>query len=190
MIAHLVLAAGCYLLGSVSWSYWVVRGVRGSDLRSTGSGNLGARNAARAAGWRWGALVGLADAAKGASAVWLASTWLGSELAQGVALFCVVLGHCHSVFLRGAGGKGLAAGIGGLLLLSPFTLGVAVGAGVVALVLTRDLYAMAVVAVLVVGPAYVVVRGSSWALAPLGALVGLVLCRHRRHLPPRWWGRT
>src|SRR5206468_8718869 len=63
------VALGAYLLGSISWSYLIVRAVRGEDVRTLGSGNAGATNALRAAGKGAGVAVLLLDAGKGAAAV-------------------------------------------------------------------------------------------------------------------------
>ena len=59
------LIVGAYLLGSMPFGYWVVRALKGVDIRTVGSGNIGASNVWRAFGWRYGIAVMLFDLAKG-----------------------------------------------------------------------------------------------------------------------------
>jgi glycerol-3-phosphate acyltransferase PlsY len=179
---YLLVSVAGYLVGSISWAYLAVRALRGDDLRAQGTGNLGARNAMRSVGPGWALAVGLGDAAKGASGVMLARFLVGTPFSEWTALFFVLLGHCYSIFLKGAGGKGLAAGMGGILLISPVLLGMALGVGAVALVLSRTIYTMAVFSVLSLPVIYVLWAGAGAELIPLLALVLLVLWRHRRHL--------
>jgi len=181
MASYLLVAGVGYLVGSISWAYLAVRRLRGGDLRVQGTGNLGARNALRLVGPGWALAVGLADAAKGAAGVMLARWLVGTAFSEWTALFFVLLGHCYSAFLQGAGGKGLAAGMGGILLISPALLGMALGVGAVALVLSRTIYTMAVFSVLSLPVIYVFLVGANVELIPLLALVFLVLWRHRRH---------
>lgn len=179
---YLLVSVAGYLVGSISWAYLAVRVLRGDDLRAQGTGNLGARNAMRSVGPGWALAVGLGDAAKGASGVMLARFLVGTPFSEWTALFFVLLGHCYSIFLKGAGGKGLAAGMGGILLISPPLLGMALGVGAMALVLSRTIYTMAVLSVLSLPVIYVLWAGAGVELIPLLALVLLVLWRHRRHL--------
>ena len=60
-----LLVVGGYLLGSMPWGYWLVRIFRGEDIRTQGSGNIGATNVLRVHGWRLGVPAVLLDTAKG-----------------------------------------------------------------------------------------------------------------------------
>ena len=127
------VVALAYLLGSVPTGYLVAR-ARGIDIRSVGSGNIGATNVFRILGKRAGAFVLLADALKGALAVLLLPRWLGGEAADErmqaalVAGVCAVLGHNFTCWLRFKGGKGIATSAGVLAAWAPWpflaTLGV------------------------------------------------------------------
>jgi glycerol-3-phosphate acyltransferase PlsY len=119
LLADICAILVAYLLGSLSTGYFVVRRETGEDLRTLGSGNLGARNAGRVLGAR-GFLVTLGgDMAKGALAVLLAR-WLGvSHLVVGIVAVVVVLGHVRPVFLAKGGGKGVATWIGATGTLDP-----------------------------------------------------------------------
>ena len=107
-----------YLLGSLPTAYLVTQRVGGrpTDVRQAGDGNAGAGNVARLLGYRWGALVGAVDIAKGAVPVLLlnalAGSWdtvSGPGLVSGVAAIC---GHVWPVWLRFKGGRGAATAVG------------------------------------------------------------------------------
>ncbi len=113
-----------YLVGAVPMGVLLAR-AKGIDLRTVGSGNIGATNAARALGTKLGLLVFALDVLKAASPVWLASQpWAlgGAEdpswAIAGVALLAVV-GHIFPIYLRFAGGKGVACGLGIFVALDP-----------------------------------------------------------------------
>ena len=116
--ALLVLA---YLAGSVPTSFIIGKIFHGIDLREHGSGNLGATNAIRVLGAKWGLPVMVVDIAKGfVPALWfsdLASAGFGWTLAYGGA---AVLGHMFSVWVRFRGGKGIATSAGVFLALAPW----------------------------------------------------------------------
>lgn len=122
----LLLACLCsFLAGGVPWALVVVRVLKGVDVRTVGSGNVGATNASRAfatKGGRIGAFLGiyLLDAAKGFLPALLAPRWLGSSDALRDGVLCgalAVLGHVFTPFLRFRGGKGVATATGVLLAL-------------------------------------------------------------------------
>ncbi len=133
-MAYALVALGAYLLGSIPAGFLLGR-ARGVDLRVAGSGNIGATNALRVLGKKWGYLVFACDIAKGALAVLLARTVVADALdlvpvAAGViaALF-VVLGHNFPVWLGFKGGKGIATSAGVMAGLFPpivLTLGILV----------------------------------------------------------------
>lgn len=119
MIVALAVVAS-YLLGAIPTSYWVVRAAKGIDLRTVGSGNLGATNLYRQLGWRWAIPVGLFDTLKGAVPVAVFGPLAGLGLAGSVALGVVAaLGHVFSVFVGFKGGKGVATGGGIILGVAP-----------------------------------------------------------------------
>ena len=116
-----------YLLGSIPFGLILMRIFRNEDIRTKGSGNIGATNVIRSGGKGLGAATFLLDAAKGAFAVIAANLianrlLLGQPAAQNLAataaLFAI-LGHIYTVWLRFKGGKGVATGFGVFLALSP-----------------------------------------------------------------------
>lgn len=114
-----VAIVGSYLLGSLCAAVFVVRWRTGQDVRDTGSGNAGARNAGRLLGRRGFAAVFVLDAAKGALAV-IAARLLGLESAwQAGAMLAVTVGHILPCWHGFRGGKGAACAAGALLAFSP-----------------------------------------------------------------------
>jgi glycerol-3-phosphate acyltransferase PlsY len=113
------LLIGAYLLGSISFSIVVVRLLRGTDVRSVGSGNAGATNTMRAAGKGAGVAVLLLDLGKGAAAVVVPRSLDAPPSVVGAAAVAVVLGHLFPVFFGFRGGKGVATSAGALGALAP-----------------------------------------------------------------------
>jgi acyl phosphate:glycerol-3-phosphate acyltransferase len=176
--AALVLS---YLAGSIPFGLLVVRATTGKDVRSVGSGNIGATNVARAAG-RTAAFATLAlDALKGFGPVLLAGRassepWLGA--ACGVA---AVLGHCFPAWLRFRGGKGVATGLGVALALAPVAAvcGAAVWILFYKLLRISSLGSLAGAAVALLVAASTATR---WPVAGLFAIACIVVVRHRPNL--------
>jgi acyl phosphate:glycerol-3-phosphate acyltransferase len=133
----LVLA---YLVGSVPTAYLVGR-ANGVDLRTVGSGNLGATNVFRTLGWRWGLFVYVVDLLKGAAPVlWLpALAGVATGWPWGVVFGVVaIVGHVRPVFLLGkGGGKGVATASGVFLALAPIPALCALGAFVIVVAASR-----------------------------------------------------
>jgi len=113
MIMALLAMAAAYLLGSIPTAYLLGR-LQGIDIRQAGSGNVGTMNARLVLGWRSALLVLLLDLAKGMLSVWLAVIL---HINPCLLLLLAVIGHICSLWLRGQGGKGLAAACGGMLVL-------------------------------------------------------------------------
>jgi acyl phosphate:glycerol-3-phosphate acyltransferase len=106
-----------YLCGSVPFGLLLTRAAGLGDIRTIGSGNIGATNVLRT-GNRWVALATLVlDAAKAALPVFVARYYWGEEAAM-VAAIAAFAGHCFPVWLNFKGGKGVAVSIGSLLALS------------------------------------------------------------------------
>ena len=112
-----------YLLGSIPFGYLVVRIKQGSDVRSVGSGNIGATNVFRAAGRGGAVLTLLLDAAKGYLAVLITALLTGyASPAVAMSAMAAILGHVFPIYLKFQGGKGVATGAGIFLFLAPVPL--------------------------------------------------------------------
>lgn len=128
-VTALITCLGAYLLGGIPMGVIIGR-MRGVNILTIGSGNIGAANVGRALGFRWGALVFLLDVAKGlvatiAAARLLTSPAFGRELNNWTACcwlavaLCSVAGHNYSPFLGFRGGKGVATSFGAALGVFP-----------------------------------------------------------------------
>jgi glycerol-3-phosphate acyltransferase PlsY len=143
MRSLVVIALVSYLIGSIPFGYLLVRAVRGTDIRQSGSGNIGATNVARTSPLL-GVLTLVLDALKGFAAVYLVILLgrgetidsIASNLAVNpghvwspmptsvyarcvLAAFFAIVGHMFPVWLRFRGGKGVATGLGAFILLAP-----------------------------------------------------------------------
>jgi len=102
-----------FLSGSIPTAYLVTRKVAGLDIRKHGSGNVGATNAFRVVGKKWGSLVFAADFLKGAIPVWVTlAVFPGTPLLPFSVGIAAILGHIFTPFLGFKGGKGVATGSG------------------------------------------------------------------------------
>lgn len=118
MIAAFLVALG-YLAGSVPFGVLITRWLMGVDVRSAGSGNIGATNVARVAGKKLGVLVLLLDALKGALPVLISLHWSSENWLHATVGLAAFLGHVFPIWLRFRGGKGVATALGVLAVLVP-----------------------------------------------------------------------
>ncbi len=172
------LALG-YMLGSIPFGLILTKVFNAGDLRSIGSGSIGATNVLRTG--RKGLAIGtlLLDAGKGALAVWLAAQWW--PLTAPIAAFGAILGHCFPVWLRFQGGKGVATALGIALALAwPLAL-VCVAVWLVVVAASR-ISSLGGIAATLAGPL------AAWALdrpeliLPLAGIALVVLWRHRANI--------
>ena len=131
-----------YLLGSVPFGLLLGLLIKGVDIRSGGSGNIGATNAGRVLGRPWALVAFVLDFGKG----WLPAYWLAPLLATGdgphhaLSVVCgaaAVVGHVWPIYLRFRGGKGVATGCGAIVALDPLVFLFGGLAWLVTLALTR-----------------------------------------------------
>jgi glycerol-3-phosphate acyltransferase PlsY len=131
VLIALLIFVSAYLIGSIPFSYIVAR-LRGVDVRQVGSGNVGATNVLRSAGWKAGLAAFVLDFAKGSTATLLARHLAlqhrpdDAMLLAGTAAAVAVLGHVFPVWIGFRGGKGVATGAGAFLPIAPLAAGVAI----------------------------------------------------------------
>jgi acyl phosphate:glycerol-3-phosphate acyltransferase len=191
------IVVASYALGSVSFAYLAAKRLRGIDLRTVGSGNLGATNASRVLGRGFGIAIYALDFLKGLAPVVIArrvdpnATIGGSggpELAA-IAGLAAFLGHCYPAWHGFRGGKGVATASGMVLALSPIAGLVAFVVFGAALLFGRMISLGSVLAATALAPAHVFATGAAAFAAPgawttgLFALVAFwVIARHRSNL--------
>jgi glycerol-3-phosphate acyltransferase PlsY len=115
----LLALAAAYLIGGIPFGFLIVKWKTGADVRSSGSGNIGATNVLRTTGRAAGMVTLLLDIAKGAAAVWLADKLSAGNIHwMSAAALAVMLGHAFPIFLKFQGGKAVASFIGAYLYLA------------------------------------------------------------------------
>ena len=115
----LIAAILSYVLGSIPNGLWLGKAVWHTDLREHGSHNIGATNAWRTLGKPAGIAIFLLDFAKGALSVYLGSLLAGTPVFMIVCGILAIVGHSCSLFLKFKGGKGVATGLGVMVMLMP-----------------------------------------------------------------------
>jgi glycerol-3-phosphate acyltransferase PlsY len=189
MVALLGTLVAAWLVGSVPTAYLVGRAY-GMDLRTVGSGNLGATNAMRSIGWHAGLFVYAVDTLKGYLPVVLGPAVLLEQgiappNAWGIVLGLVAIwGHVRPVFLRGnGGGKGVATASGVFLALDPVATGIAMGAFAIVVALTRYVSLGSLVAAATLAVVMVVRHGWNDPLVIVATLVAaFVVYTHRANV--------
>ena len=120
MLVPILLLIAAYLIGGIPFGYIFVRLLTGKDVRSMGSGNIGATNVMRTTNRAAGILTLLLDGAKGYFAVWLMGRFTAQNIAwMSLAAVAVMLGHVFPIFLKFKGGKAVASFVGAYLCLAP-----------------------------------------------------------------------
>ncbi len=178
MIVLILVALG-YLAGALPTGLLVARLLEAPDPRGVGSGNIGATNLARVAGWRAGLVTLAGDGAKGALPVLLAAGLGVGVAGQAAVGAAAVVGHCWPVTLGFSGGKGVATAAGAFVVLSPLAVGLALLAYLAGLAATRTSSVGSLLA------CAVLVSGLLLSSAPLPVTVAgagvviLIVVRHR-----------
>lgn len=147
MLKAILVILFSYLVGSIPTGFLAGKFFRGVDIRTIGSGNVGATNVYRLLGIKWAVFVLLLDAAKGAGVVYLVNLLAdyqlfsfsreGIELLKVFAGLAAIAGHTFTVFLRFKGGKGVATAAGVFIGLAPAPMMVSILVFFVVVVLTR-----------------------------------------------------
>ena len=168
-----------YLLGSSNMSYYISK-IKGVDMQTKGSKNLGASNAMVLLGWKYGILVGIHDIGKSALAVFLAQLifpdlpYIGA-----VAGVSSVLGHIFPFYLKFKGGKGFASYIGMTLALN-WKLALIICVIIVLATLITDYIVVGTTLTITIVPTALGIMERNWLL-PLILLIGtgVIIYKHR-----------
>ena len=187
MLTAAFVVAG-YLSGSLPWGYWLVRIFRGEDIRTKGSGNVGATNVWRVYGARLGLPAAILDVAKGFVPAFAATVVVGHG-AGVLAGAAAMLGHARPIFLRfQRGGKMVATAGGAFLGVAPLV--GAAGAGVWILVFAITRYASVASITSAASLAFWAwLFGYPWPVIAFGGAAGLgVVFLHRANIARLWRG--
>ena len=171
-----------YLLGSVPFSFLVARLWGVKDVRTVGSGNVGATNVMRSAGKLPGLIAFALDAGKGTAAVALAQRFDGSGVLAALAAAGAVVGHVYPIWLGFRGGKGVATGAGAFAPVAPLASLAALAAFGVVLALTRFVSAGSIAGALVLA-AMLFALGAPAPVARIGVMLSLLIVwKHRENI--------
>lgn len=120
MIKVICLLIFSYLIGSIPNAFWIGKVFKNIDIRQKGSGNVGATNAARVLGYKYGFMTLVLDVLKGAI-----PTYIGYKMGANLGIYaaiCAIIGHSYSIFLKFKGGKAVATTVGIFLIISPYSI--------------------------------------------------------------------
>jgi glycerol-3-phosphate acyltransferase PlsY len=161
------------------WGYWLPRLLLGVDVRTLGSGNIGATNVWRSLGFKLGVAVAALDIAKGAAAAVL-GLWLADDLAAVLAGCAAMAGHWRPLFVRFARGGKIVATTGGVgLAVAPLAALTAAAVWIAVFLLTRYASVASMIAAATL-PLFALFYGTTWPVLTFtagGALAIVVLHR-------------
>ena len=177
-----LLALLGYLIGSIPFSFMVARLFGVKDVRTVGSGNVGATNVMRSAGKVPGILALLLDGSKGAVTVVLARGLTSSEALVCAAGICAMVGHLCPVWLGFRGGKGVATGAGLFLPLAPGALGIAALTFVATVATTRYVSLASILASLALPVAAYLLGGTTTVVVTAVVAASMVVVKHHANL--------
>jgi glycerol-3-phosphate acyltransferase PlsY len=194
MLCYIVTALVAYLLGSIPTGYLVARS-RGVDIRTVGSGNIGATNVFRILGKPAGIFVLTVDALKG----FVACRFVGlfaykllvnpsqinsttDEFLKIVAGLLAILGHNYTCWLKFKGGKGIATSAGVTLALLPLAMGLSLGVWLILFATTRYVSVASIAAAFVLPFAAWFVGYSGRMIAVAAAVGALAIYKHRANI--------
>ena len=172
-----------YLLGCSNMAFYLSK-LKQADLRSGGSGNLGASNAVVLLGWKAGVLTAIHDIGKASLAVLLAR-WLFPELeyAGAAAGVACVLGHIFPFYLKFRGGKGFASYFGMTLALN-WKLALVIAAAVIIVTVVTDYIVCGTLTTILTVPIYLSIHHRSlMLLLILGTATCVIAYKHRENYP-------
>ena len=186
-----LIAVCSYLLGSIPFGFLAGR-ICGIDIRTQGSGNIGATNALRVLGKKWGYTVFLADFLKGLVPVVLAGQWgtyagvFPASAPGALAGLFVLMGHSFPVWLRFKGGKGIASSAGVMVALFPVAFLICLGTWILLFTTTRYVsvasIAGAVALPIAVGILFAIHRTDWLAFTVSIVMCALAIWRHRSNI--------
>ncbi len=184
MLENILYIVAAYLVGSIPFGYLAGR-LNGIDLREHGSCNIGATNAVRVLGKKWGIPVFFCDFLKGFVPLLLMKEHLGGDVTLFspeqmlwliAVMFALILGHTFTCFLKFKGGKGVATTGGCLIALSPTVGAAAFGSWILCMICTRYVSLSSIVAGIgmMAGGAYVFWLQDGSLSAADGLVLGLL----------------
>lgn len=187
-IIKILLPFIAFFLGSVPCGLILTRLFTSADIRKKGSGNIGATNVRRIAGWKPGALTLAGDMAKGAYPVHLALSMADIHEPLGAYYICLVilsafLGHLYPVFMKFRnGGKGVATAAGAFLVISPTAFAVVLSVFIIVVRYCRKASPGSLAAAAALPIAIGITTGSGTFTACAGIVMLFIYFRHKDNI--------
>jgi glycerol-3-phosphate acyltransferase PlsY len=177
-----LIVLGGYLLGSAPFGYWIVRWFEGTDIRTLGSGNIGATNVWRVYGWKLGLPIVLLDVGKGFVPALLGLVY-GGQLVGVLAGAAAMLGHWRPLYLRFAkGGKTVATAGGVAFALAPRAAACCLVAWIAVFLITRYASVASIVTAILL-PVFAWVFGAGWPFVTFSVVAAAaVLLLHKANI--------
>jgi glycerol-3-phosphate acyltransferase PlsY len=184
MITGIAALAAAYLLGAIPFGYLLVKWKTGGDIRSAGSGNIGATNVLRTTGRAAGVATLLLDIGKGYLAVWLAGRLTAENVWwTSAAALAVMAGHAFPVFLRFKGGKAVASFVGAFLRLTPIPLAAVLAVFVITVAETRHISVGSIVGAATLPLAVWLILHPAWPIVFAALIAGaFIVYRHQENI--------
>jgi len=190
VLAYITIVVAAYFLGSIPTGYLVAR-AKGVDIRTVGSGNIGATNVFRFLGKPAGMLVLVVDGLKGyAACAWLCDALLpalgvpgaDTDLYRILAGIAAVLGHNYTCWLKFKGGKGIATSAGVYFALAPLAVSIALGAWIIVFLLGRFVSVASIAAAVALPTAVWFTKDSLFLGVVTTALGLLAIYKHKGNI--------
>ena len=186
-VIWILWAVGAYLVGSIPFGFLIGK-MRGKDVRTLGSKNIGATNVYRTVGKPWGILAFACDFLKGFLPTFAAQRFGGADWLPLVVGILTVAGHMWTCFMKFKGGKGIATGFGMLVALVPWLVLTAFGLWAVTVWLSHyiSLGSILAAAFLLVAVWFPILGSPGWHNLPQCVLVAFVsafaIWKHRTNI--------
>lgn len=181
-MAYFLVILAAYIAGSIPNAILVGKLWKGIDVREHGSGNVGATNVFRVLGAGPGAVVLLLDALKGVIGVYFGIIWLGAGWGPVLGGLVVMAGHNWPIWLRFKGGRGVATGLGVILMLVPKITLIVIGVFALIVYITRYVSLGSIIAAILV-PLLMLLFHESLPVLVFGMVASLfVVIRHRANI--------
>lgn len=181
-LSFFLLLIFSYAVGGIPFGLLFGRLFADIDIRSHGSGNIGATNVNRVLGRKLGAATLLADVLKGLFLVLLARILFGDPILEAWVAFAAVIGHCFPVYLRFQGGKGVATAFGGLLAVAPWAAFIGLAVWVTVVKISRISAVGALSAAVIIPPAIWITTADFYLTIIFAVMMFLVVLRHRDNI--------
>ncbi len=182
MLKEIILTLGAYLVGSVPTGLLLARAIGGVDIRTAGSGNIGATNVYRTMGRKVGVITLAGDCLKGllpvvfAQKMGLPVEWIA---VIGAAAF---LGHVYTIFLGFKGGKGVATALGVFLAIAPLAVLCALAVFIIVILKWRYV-SLASISAAAAMPVFIILLGKHPSVIAMTLMIAaLVIYKHRDNI--------